>query len=153
MNEGVPIPAKTMEVSYGEFVCPHCKRTTTYKHKERVQRRLINLISFLGETLNEYVECQTCRKRFSMEVLRSGLPQDARQILDALQTKLLAGASIEETEAALIASGIDLRTAKRYVGVAAGIGHKHCPPCGLTFREEVIKCRKCGHVLPGKANH
>jgi uncharacterized protein YbaR (Trm112 family) len=146
----IPLPPKTVEVSYGEFVCPRCKRRTRYKHKERVRRRLIFFLPFLGDTIAEYIECQSCRQHLPLTVLRTGLSADDRQMLDALKDKLVSGISIEEAQSMLLVSGVDIPTVTRYVSVAAGIGHKLCPHCNLTFRDEVIKCHKCGRVLPLK---
>ena len=146
----IALPAKTIEVSYGEFVCPRCERRTKYTHKERVRRRLIVFLPFLGDTIAEYIECQSCHQHFPLTVLRSGLSEADRLMLDALREKLVSGVSMEEVHSSLVASGVDLPTVTRFVSVAAGIAHKICPRCHLTFREEVIKCHKCGHVLPSK---
>ena len=148
MEHGLPVPPKTLEVSFGEFVCPTCRRTTTYKHKEQAERRLFHLIPFLGRTLKEYVECQTCMQKFTMDVLRTGLSQDVEQILGALKEKLSSGTSLEEAQTFLTDKGLDARTVKRYVSVAAGIALKHCRRCHLTFRDGVLKCHKCGDPLP-----
>lgn len=142
---------KVVEVSHGEFVCPHCRRTTAFKHKEHVRRGFFLFVPFLGDTIAEYVECQICRQRFPLDVLRSKLSPDVAQVLDNLKAKLQSGTSIEEAESLLIKAGIDLPTVGRCVSVAAGIGHKQCPRCNLTFRDEVLKCHKCGHVLPAKS--
>ena len=152
MFEGdlIPMSPKTLDVSHGEFVCPHCKVTTPYKHRENVKRRRIFFITFLGETLSEFVECQRCKRRYTLDVLRTGLSPDDMQMLKALQQKLTDGMAIQEAEAQLQASGFEAAMVKRYVGVATGINHKKCVPCGLTYRAEVLKCHKCGHVLPAK---
>jgi hypothetical protein len=128
-------------------VCPRCERRTRYTHKERVRRRLVFFLPFLGDTIAEYIECQSCHQHLPLSVLRSGLSADDRQMLDALKDRLVSGTSIEEAQSILLASGVDLPTVTRYVSVAAGIGHKVCSRCNLTFRDEVIKCHKCGHVL------
>src|SRR4051812_37305438 len=117
----IPLPAKTVEVSYGEFVCPKCKRRTEYKHKERVRRRLIFFLSFLGDTIAEYIECQSCQQRLPLTALRSGLSANDRQMLDALKDKLVSGTPIEEAQSMLLGSGVDLPTVTRFVSVAAGI--------------------------------
>jgi len=146
----IPLPAKTVEVSYGQFSCPHCGRLTTYKHKERVKRRAFLFITFLGDTIGEYIECQGCRNRFTLDVLRTGLSTDIQGIIASLKEKLSSGLSIEEVQENLLGSGIDLPTVKRYVSVAAGILHKRCPRCNLRFIDDVHKCHKCGHLLPSQ---
>ena len=144
---GISIP-KTIDVSYGQFICSQCQRNTPYKHKERVQRRFVFFfVPILGDTIAEYIECQVCRSRFPLDVLRSGLSPDIVQILEAIKDKLKSGISTEEAEATLIRAGIDAGTVQRYVTVAAGIGLKRCPRCSLTFRGDVPKCHKCGHVF------
>ena len=141
---------KTLEVSFGEFTCPHCKTTTTYKHMEIVKRAWVfRVMPIDAETLGEYVECQRCHKRFTMEILREKIAPDIRQMLVALQQKLSTGTSIQEAESSLLEAGFELNLVKRYVSIAAGISHKKCPRCILTFRNDVAKCHKCGHVLPG----
>ena len=37
------VPPQTLEVSFGQFFCPHCREKTAYKHKEKVQRRVISV--------------------------------------------------------------------------------------------------------------
>ena len=106
------------------------------------------VVPFLGETLSEYVECQGCRQKFSLDVLRTGISTDVQQILGAIKDKLALGISIQEAEELLLDSGIDLPTVKRYVSVAAGIAHRKCPRCQLTFVDSVPKCNKCGNALP-----
>jgi hypothetical protein len=98
----------------------------------------------------EYIECQSCHQHLPLTVLRSGLSEDDRLMLEALKDKFLSGISIEEAQSTLLTSGVDLPTVSRFVSVAAGIAHKLCPRCHLAFRDEVIKCHKCGHVLPSK---
>ena len=144
----IPIPPKKIDVSHGEFPCPGCKQQTTFKHIQRVTRHLVHLIPVLGDVIEEYVECQKCRQKYSTDILRTGLSGDIKQVLDSLKDKLLSGKAIQEVEATLLQSGIDAAHVKRYVSVAAGISHKHCPNCQLTYRDEVMKCHKCGHVLP-----
>lgn len=149
----IPIPPKTVEVSYGEFTCPKCEKRTSYKHKERVRRQLVFfVVPFLGDTIAEYVECQSCRQKFPLDVLRTGISTDIQQILGAIKDKLMLGISIQEAESLLLDSGIDLPTVKRYVSVAAGIAHKKCERCHLTFVDSVPKCNKCGNALPIKGS-
>jgi len=147
---GIPVRPKTQDVSFGEFVCPHCKETTSYKHKERVKRLLLFcFVPVTIGTIGEYVECQRCRQRYNLDILRGKIAPDIEQMLAALQKKLSEGTSIQEAESRLLESGFEMPLVKRYVGIASGIFHKKCPRCILTFRNDVIKCHKCGQVLPG----
>lgn len=140
---------KTLDVSFGEFLCPHCKATTTYKHKERVKiHRSYMFLTVIGDTLEEYVECLCCKNRYMLDILREKIAPQSGQMLATLRQKLEEGASIQETESKLLESGFEMAMVKRYVSVAAGINLKKCLPCGLTYRGEVTKCRKCGHMLP-----
>ena len=109
----IPLPAKTVAVSYGEFVCPRCKRRTRYTHKERVRRHLVFFLPFLGDTIAQYIECQSCHQHLPITVLRSGLSEADRLMLDALKDKLLSGISIEEAQSTLLTSGVDLPTVTR----------------------------------------
>ena len=143
----IPLPAKTVEISYGEFACPNCNEQTVYKHKERVRRRLVFFVPFLGETIAEYAECQRCKSQFPLDVLRAGLASDTQRILSTLAEKLNSGISVEDMQSTLLESGIELQTVKRYVSVAAGISRKRCPECGHSFRTEVMKCKKCRRIL------
>src|ERR1039457_5741895 len=145
----IPARPKLLEVSFGEFVCPHCKVTTAYKHKELVKRTLIFCLPVLGETIEEYIECQSCQKHFTLDILREKIAPDIKQMLAVLQQKLSEGTSLKEAESQLLESGFEMTMVKHYVSVAAGINHKKCPRCELTFRSAVIKCHKCGQVLPG----
>jgi hypothetical protein len=140
--------SKTVEVSFGEFHCPKCQRLSTYKHKEEVEKKRFLFISFLGAALSEYLECQACKTRYSLEILRTGVSSDARQILDAIKGKLESGVSLQEAEGQLLDSGIDAGSVKRYVSVAAGIAHRKCLRCELTYIASVHKCHKCGASLP-----
>lgn len=142
------LPPKTVIVSHGDFPCPNCRRVVGYKHKQRFQRRLMIFVPFLGDMIEEYIECQVCRAKHPLGVLRSGLDPEVAQILEALKEKLGSGTSIEEVESQLSNSGIDPSTVKRYVSVAAGIGLKRCPNCNLRFKGSVTKCHRCSQVLP-----
>jgi hypothetical protein len=145
----IPFGTKTLEISFGEFTCPHCRVTATYKHKERRKRfLLLGIMPILGSSAGEYVECQRCRQQFTMDVLRGKIPPDIEQMIATLQEKLSGGTSIQEAESRLLESGFEPALVKRYVNVAAGIFPKKCPRCALTFRNDVVKCHKCGHVLP-----
>jgi hypothetical protein len=153
MLVAIPIHPKTLEVSFGEFVCPACKVKTAYKHKEKVKRLLLFfLVPIQGGTISEYVECQQCGERFPLGVLRGKIAPDAEQMLAALQQKLLEGTAIQEAESQLLEAGFEKVMVKRYVSVAAGINLKKCVRCELTFRGDVLKCHKCGLALPGGAN-
>lgn len=142
---------KIVDVSFGEFHCPKCARLTTYWHKEKVRKRNIRLFfTILGETLEEFVECQTCKTKYSLEILRAGISADARQVLESLKEKLASGISLQEAETLLSATGAAAGSVKRYVSVAAGIAHRKCPRCQLTYVASVHKCHKCGNSLPEK---
>jgi hypothetical protein len=141
-------PSKLIEVSRGEFDCPECRQFRPYIHKERVKRRLVVFVPIMGETIEEYIECQTCRKRFPLTALRTKLSESAEQIIERLRGNLADGQPIEEAESALHDAGMPIGQVKQYMSVAAGIGRKRCPECQLTYRKNVLNCRKCSHRLP-----
>lgn len=145
----LPSRPKIPEVSQGDFICPQCRERTHYKHMEWVEcRRFFFVITFLGDTLEQYVECQRCKGKFSVETLRGEIPADQSQILNELQARLRTGTAIEHIEQDLLKAGIDLVIVRRYVSVAVGISRKRCPQGHLSYHHSVIKCTKCGHVLP-----
>lgn len=141
-------PSKVIEASRGEFACPECRQFRPYVHKQRYQRRSFHLVSMLGDLIEEFVECQSCRKRFPMTALRTKMPESAEQIIERLRTNLTDGQPIEEAEGALGEAGMAIGQVKQYMSVAAGIGRKRCPECQLTYRKNVLNCRKCSHRLP-----
>lgn len=102
----------------------------------------------LGGVIEEYVECQSCRKRFSLTVLRARIHESAEEVINGLKIKLTDGMPIEEAESRLAEAGMTIGTIKQYVSIAAGIGRRRCPECNLTYRKYVMNCRKCSHSLP-----
>lgn len=140
--------SKIVEISRGEFACPKCRSPVPYRRKERVERSFFHLVPILGDTLEEYIECQTCRQRFPLSVLRVKLPESTEKLIEGLKEKLSAGLSIEEAESSLGEAGMKIGDVKQYISVAAGIGRKRCPECNLTYRKNVLNCRKCSHGLP-----
>ncbi|HEV7406432.1 MAG TPA: hypothetical protein VGO11_26010 [Chthoniobacteraceae bacterium] len=102
----------------------------------------------LGDILEEFIECQACRKRFPLTALRTKVSESTEQVIERLRGNLTDGQPIEEAEAALSEAGMAIGMVKQYMSVAAGIGRKRCPECLLTYRKNVLNCRKCSHRLP-----
>ena len=146
----LPVREKILEISFGEFMCPHCGVQTKYKHMERAKVERVHGICVTTETIAEYVECQRCKQRYRMDVLRQGMPTDIAQMIEGLRGRLCDGLALQDAERQLLDAGFEFALVKRYVSVAAGINFKKCAPCALTYRAEVMKCSKCGHVLPSK---
>jgi hypothetical protein len=142
------IPDALTTTDTGSFVCKVCKQKTSYHFKERVERRLLMfMVPIQGDTIETFVECQTCMNRFPPDCLR-GSPPDDLKVIAAIKERLLAGQSAQKVEEDLAKTGAAEPLVKKYVRVAIGISKKNCPQCDSTYHSSARKCTKCGVLLP-----
>lgn len=140
--------AKIFEVDEGEFHCPNCRTKAAYRRYEVVRTKRLFIFTFKGETLDTYVVCLKCERTMRDGDLRGRLPADTQALLNGVGQRLKTGAPIEEALTALMHAGMSEVEARRLVNAAAGILHKKCRQCALTYLDTVYSCKKCGHVLP-----
>jgi hypothetical protein len=143
-----PDSLKPFEVDAGEFRCPNCRKTTKYRRFELTEVKRFIFFRFKGATVGEYIVCEVCKRKMSVDDLRAGMPNDVRQTLAALKERFAAGIPLEQGLTALVDSGHSTDEARRLVNAAAGILLRRCLPCSLTYVDSVSHCQKCSHGLP-----
>lgn len=138
----------------GDFFCPHCNTPRRYTQKRARQYFTLYWVPiFPIEQGQEFVECQTCGRAFSLDVLKMKAPIRKKEVpplseqLNTLADRLMDGSAIEYVVADLTATGLDRDLAIRYVINTIGRTSKQCPQCNLHYAESVTQCSADGTAL------
>ena len=136
--------ARHKTVGTGIFHCPHCQRERQYNHKQGKNYFSLYFIPVfpIGDA-GEFIECQSCGRSYSTEVLKfkPSKPQtDVARILNEVKRKLELGYSIEYVIADLTGEGFDREVATNMVNMAVGENRKTCPTCDLTYAPAITTC-------------
>jgi len=140
------------EHSSGEFHCPNCGRIRPYTHK-RVTRdfTLYFLPIFETKELAEYIECDVCQGKFTMDVLNIKPPPSREKyeenIQDRIKRELRSGTPVQDVHKGLVNSGKDKRGAAKLLNRILGDMIKICPICQLTYHRSISNCSDCGSEL------
>jgi hypothetical protein len=148
-------PRETV-VAQGQFFCPHCEveRQYTLKHsRPYVSLYFIPLIP-LGKE-REIVQCQTCLRSFTPEVLSTnGLKEKSKRppmslsvLMNTAESRLQAGEPVEDLLREMTANGLDFDVAREFLGQYLKPQYGYCPNCSLTYHASVSNCAECGREL------
>jgi len=105
------VKGETSTAGSGEFFCPQCNKYRDYLHKQVHKKATVFFVPVANlQLLGEYIECQTCKGTFKMEVLDydPAAEQQAVEALYAVGIKkvmimmMLADKKIKENEKDLI---------------------------------------------------
>jgi hypothetical protein len=148
--------ARHKTIKSGKFHCPHCQRERQYAHKQGRNYFALYFVPIFpvgGE--EEFIECQSCRRTYAVDVLQykpAAAPQvDAARLLTAVKERLEKGYSVEYVVSDLTAEGMDREVAASMVTVAVGPQRRVCPKCDLTYAPSVTACPDCTVSLPEPA--
>lgn len=138
-------------IDTGEFFCPSCQRTRQYARKGGKNYFSVYFIPVIpmGD-LDEFIECQVCKRSYSPEVLERKLSRpepDAARLLNSVKARLERGYPVEYMTRDLTDDGVDLDIARNIVQMAIGAERKVCPRCDLTYAPQVMACPDCGVTL------
>lgn len=143
--------AKTKTVGKGKFNCPHCQREREYERRKAKRYFSIYFIPLIPmDDIGEFIECQTCHRSYSPEVLKykPSKPQsDTARVLNIVKDRLDRGFPIEYVISDLTQEGFDRDIAKNMITMAGGLGRKTCPKCELTYADSVERCPDCQLIL------
>ena len=136
------------ELATGQFYCPQCQTTRTYKHKSAGMYFTLYFIPlFQVKKLGEYVVCQTCNQAYKPEVLSYKAPTAAEKLMRAVRGELENGLPLHMLQQKLIASGVEQATATQAIEAASAGAQVKCPKCGFTYYKTVKLCANCGTSL------
>ncbi len=131
----------------GEFFCPSCQKERHYERKGGKNYFALYFIPLIpmGD-LKEFIECQTCGRSYSPEVLNRKLSKpepDVAKMLNMVKGRLERGYPVEYMISELTDDGIDRDIAANIVRMAVGDERKTCPNCGLNYSAQVTACPDC----------
>lgn len=136
------------DVATGQFYCPKCETTRTYKHKSAGMYFTIYFIPlFQVKKLGEYVVCQTCNQAYKPEVLTYKAPTAAEKLLHITLTELKSGLPFHMVQQKLIAGGVEPTAAIKVIEAASAGTNIKCPKCGFTYLTGIQLCTNCGTNL------
>jgi ssDNA-binding Zn-finger/Zn-ribbon topoisomerase 1 len=143
--------AKTKTIDQGEFYCPHCAHTRHYERKEIKNYFALYFIPLvpMGES-GEIIECQTCGRSYTPEVLERKLskPQpDVARLLNTVRARLQKNQPVEYVISDLTMQGYDRDVALNVVNMAIGEMRRQCPKCELTYARSAQMCPDCMEAL------
>ncbi len=145
--------SREVEVDRGTFVCPYCGVERAYVRKKvGTYFTLFFIPLFRIKDHGELIECQTCRRAYTPEVLTHlpGPPPEPTEIARLTATvrrDLESGMPLQMARQKLLNEGIHEASAAHTVEVAAGEGVKTCPACGLSYLRSIARCSSCGTEL------
>ncbi len=139
--------AKYKTLKTGDFNCPQCRKPRKFEHKQAKNYFALYFIPILpiGDE-KEFIECQTCGRTYSLDVLafKPSKPQsDVARVLNTIKTKLDRGFPIEYIVSDLTLEGFDRDVAENMVNVAIGQDRKVCSNCELSYASSVQTCPDC----------
>jgi zinc-ribbon family len=144
--------SKHKKIGEGDFYCPHCRGRQYYFHKKAKRYFTLYFIPLIPlNDLGEFIECQTCKSTFSMEVLSlktpPAPPRNLAQIMNHVAADLQHGTPVEYLIRDLTRAGLDLDIAMKTLAPYLANGKKVCAGCGLTYTQDAVKCVGCGKEL------
>jgi hypothetical protein len=143
-------------VDKGKFLCPHCGVERQYVLKNSrpyISLYFIPLIP-LGKA-REIVQCQTCLRSFTPDVLNANAlkAKTRRQhaslstLMNTAESRLRGGESVEDLLREMTANGLDRVVARDFLGQYLRPQYGFCSHCSLTYHADVINCADCSHEL------
>lgn len=142
-----------LAISHGEFYCPHCRGRCLYLHKRAPRSFTLYFTPWFElRRLGDYVECQSCRYAYQMEVLTfhpiwTVGPALATVGHSWLYSQLTNGVALQVIQRRLVQRGYTPAVAEQMVSRAAGAAVIDCPQCNYTYRKGMTHCTKCGTRL------
>jgi zinc-ribbon family len=134
----------------GEFYCPRCNETRTYKHK-RLQRyfTLYFIPLFATSTIVEWVECLHCGQQFKPDILNEVVPTPEVRLARHIARSLQQGASVEAAVQWLMNAGMDNeRALNEAQGIVDHLGGRYtCPGCNVNHLRSIKVCPNCGRAI------
>jgi zinc-ribbon family len=132
----------------GQFYCPQCNTTRSYKHKRLAKYFTLYFIPlFQTEDLGEYVQCDHCKQTYKPEVLTYKPLSPAEQLLLGVRRQLEAGMPVHMLHKKLTAGGLEEAEAAQIVDIATDGKQKTCARCGFAYLDTVTTCANCGEPL------
>jgi hypothetical protein len=147
---------KEKTIAEGQFFCPHCSTSRSYRHKRIGKYFTLYFIPlFETKNLGEYIECQSCFMTFRTEVLNysRSLEQDHEQqenikkMITDISDGLDAGASLQSVASIIKAAGGNEDAASAAIYAATQGKIKVCTQCGAAFKAVLNYCSICGSPL------
>ena len=144
---GVKDRART--VDHGTFTCPHCQSTRPFEKKRSKLYFSLFFVPILPlKELGEFIECQHCMTRYSVDILTRPHPSSAiKHRIPAVKADLESGTPLEMARQKLINEGYAPGFAGDLVEEAVGDHRQHCPDCRLTYSANNTFCAVCGGRL------
>ena len=141
--------AREIKAGQGRFHCPHCEGERNYqlmKVKNYFTFFFIPIFPF--SDLGEYVECDTCKDTYKVEVLQE-TPE--KILFRAIYADAVAGMPLQMiTKKLTNTSHLQEPEAQAAVNqVAQQCVQKQCPSCHFTYLADanLINCTSCGTEL------
>jgi zinc-ribbon family len=140
---------RQMKLGSGDFNCPKCQAKRPYNHmRSTVYFTLYFIPLFKTRDLGEYVECQTCKGSYKMEILNYEPPTEAQLMIANVQDELEAGLPLHMARKKLVSSGVSETQASEIIQAASRGGlTKTCQGCGFEYISTVTLCSNCGGKL------
>jgi hypothetical protein len=136
----------------GKFFCPNCGRNRRYKQKRASKYFALYFIPLVPvETLGEFVECQTCQKKFPPEVLEMKVPTRLEKALPEARRDLNSGTPLHMAQRKLLQQGLNETEAEQVLKAALTGQPRRCPTCGFYYQPTVAQCVNCGASLSSSA--
>ena len=140
-----------LAISHGEFYCPHCRGRRSYLHKRALRSFTLYFTPwFKLQSLRDYVECQSCRYAYQMELLTvsPNLTVGPATVSQSwLYSQLTNGVALQVIQRRLVQRGYTPALAEKMVSQAAGAAVIDCPQCNYTYCKGITQCTKCGARL------
>jgi transcription elongation factor Elf1 len=139
---------RQMKLGSGEFNCPRCAAKRNYNHmRSAVYFTLYFIPLFKTRDLGEYIECQTCKQGYQMEVLQYEPPTQAQLIMTQVQEELGAGLPLHMAQKKLTSNSVSESEAKQIISTASRGLTKKCAGCSFEYISTVNLCSNCGGRL------
>jgi zinc-ribbon family len=140
---------RQMKLGSGEFNCPRCGQKRSYHHmRSTLYFTLYFIPLFRMRNLGEYIECQTCKQGFQMEILQYEPPTRAQLLTAQTREDLEAGLPIHMAKKKLLSGGMSENEATTVIRAASRGGlTKKCQGCGFEYISTVTSCANCGGRL------
>jgi zinc-ribbon family len=139
---------RQMKLGSGELNCPRCQTRRTYHHmRSTVYFTLYFIPLFKTRDLGEYVECQTCKQGFQMDILQYEPPTQVQIMTAQVQDELEAGLPLHMAQKKLTSNGVSETDAKQIINTASRGLTKTCQGCSFEYISTVNLCSNCGGRL------
>jgi hypothetical protein len=139
---------RQMKLGSGDFNCPKCQAKRPYNHmRSTLYFTLYFIPLFRMRNLGEYIECQTCKQGFQMEILQYEPPTQAQIITGQVEEELEAGLPLHMAQKKMTSNGVSEADAKQIISTASRGITKKCKDCGFEYISTVTLCSNCGGRL------